>query len=187
MTYIPPDPPSAYAIPPFAGAPDLGCREADPELFFPARGEGPGTPQDARRTRPWKGTRMSRPCCATWDANPLIAETPLMHARLDGYPVTPGHALIIPKRHAESLLDLTTGELLDLRSLIAHLCWASDAADFTIGVNDGPAAGRTVHHLHVHVIPRRPGDVADPRGGIRRVLIPDVTADPWINQDRRTA
>jgi diadenosine tetraphosphate (Ap4A) HIT family hydrolase len=126
------------------------------------------------------------PCCSTWDGNRLLFETALTHARLDGFPVTPGHALIIPKRHVVSFVDLTTPELLDVWDLIADVCQASDADDFTIGVNDGPAAGRTVDHLHIHVIPRRAGDVPDPRGGVRRVLIPEVEADPWTRTSRVT-
>lgn len=123
---------------------------------------------------------MTEPCCSTWDGNPLLGETALAHARLDGYPVTPGHALVIPKLHRVSFAALTTPELLDMRDLIADACQASDADSFTIGINDGATAGRTVDHLHIHVIPRRPGDVPDPRGGVRRVLIPDSAADPWI-------
>lgn len=126
---------------------------------------------------------MADTCCSTWDSNALLFETPLAHARLDGYPVTPGHALVIPKRHVVSFVELTAPEVLDVRDLIADVCQASDADDFTIGINDGRAAGRTVDHLHVHVIPRRQGDVPDPRGGVRRVVIPDVEADPWLVRD----
>lgn len=122
------------------------------------------------------------PCCSTWDDNTVIAETGLMRAVLDAYPVTEGHALIYPIRHVESLVSLTTVQLIDFRSLLAEIMEASDAQDFTIAVNDGPAAGRTVDHLHVHVIPRRPGDVPDPRGGVRQLLVPPER-DPWINRE----
>ncbi len=118
-------------------------------------------------------------CCGTWDGNPLIAETELMHARLDGFPAAPGHALVIPKRHVVAFADLWPDEVLELHRLVAEICRTTDAHGFTIGINEGRAAGRTVHHLHVHVIPRRHGDVPDPRGGVRRVLIPDVAADPY--------
>jgi diadenosine tetraphosphate (Ap4A) HIT family hydrolase len=124
-------------------------------------------------------------CCRTWDSNELFTETDLTHVRLDGYPVTRGHALVIPKRHVESFGGLTIAELVDVHDLIAEVCLFSDADSFTIGINDGPAAGRTVHHLHIHVIPRRPGDVPDPRGGVRRVVIPDVADDPWITRRRQ--
>jgi len=124
---------------------------------------------------------VTRACCTTWDGNTVIAETPLMRAVLDAHPVTQGHALIIPKRHVESLVSLTIVQLIDLRILLAAVMEGSDAEDFTIGINDGEHAGRTVPHLHVHVIPRRTGDVPDPRGGVRRLLIPDVADDPWIH------
>lgn len=127
---------------------------------------------------------MTLPCCATWDDNELIAETPLMRAVLDAYPVTEGHALVVPKRHVIRFVDLTTEEILELFDLIEGTVRTiiTDTADFTIGVNDGLAAGRTVPHLHVHVIPRRAGDVADPRGGVRQLLLP-AGQDPWINRE----
>jgi diadenosine tetraphosphate (Ap4A) HIT family hydrolase len=122
------------------------------------------------------------PCCATWDDNEPIAETQLMRAVLDAYPVTDGHALIYPKRHIESFTQLFGPDLLDLHHLIRRVCQRSATFDHTIAVNDGPNAGRTVPHLHVHVIPRRPGDVPDPRGGVRQLLVP-VGQDPWINRE----
>lgn len=126
-------------------------------------------------------------CCSTWDGNALLAETALMHARLDGFPLTPGHALVVPKLHRVSFVELTTPELLDMHALIAEICKGSDADSFTIGINDGRMAGRTVDHLHVHVIPRRPGDVPDPRGGVRRILIQDSGSDPWIRAQQQRA
>lgn len=123
------------------------------------------------------------PCCSTWDGNTVIAETPLMRAVLDAYPVADGHALVIPKRCIETFSDLNPAELVDLGQLIWRAQLASRAFDWTIGVNDGEAAGRTVPHLHVHVIPRRQGDVPDPRGGVRRLLVPDVGQDSWINRE----
>lgn len=120
------------------------------------------------------------PCCATWDDNQVIAQTPLMRAVHDGHPVTEGHALVYPRRHVDRLTDLWINEMQELVYLITHVQRLSPVADFTIGINDGELAGRTVPHLHVHVIPRRHGDVADPRGGIRRLLL-DAADDPWIN------
>lgn len=118
-------------------------------------------------------------CCKTWDNNAVISETHLMSARLDAHPVTPGHTLIIPRRHVDKYADLTRDEMGHAFMLMAEVCDMSDADDFTIAVNDGPAAGRTIHHLHIHVIPRRPGDIPHPRGGIRRLFIPNETDDPW--------
>jgi diadenosine tetraphosphate (Ap4A) HIT family hydrolase len=92
----------------------------------------------------------------------------------DAYPVTPGHTLVVPARHVVSLFDLTAGELADVWRLVgevrAELAASHDTDAFTIGVNDGEAAGQTVGHAHVHVIPRRRGDVPDPRGGVRWVV-----------------
>lgn len=122
-----------------------------------------------------------KPCCSTWDTNPLIAETPLMRAVLDGYPVAEGHALVFPKRHVERFSDLDPAELVELGQLVGCVQFASRAHDWTVAVNDGVLAGRTVPHLHVHVIPRRRGDVADPRGGVRRLILGD-RPDPWLEE-----
>lgn len=91
----------------------------------------------------------------------------------DGYPVSPGHSLIIPKRHITSWFELSEEEFAPLHDAIR---WAREdvAAEFrpdgyNLGVNDGAAAGQTVMHLHVHLIPRYEGDSDDPRGGIRWV------------------
>ena len=99
----------------------------------------------------------------------------------DGFPVSPGHSLIIPKRHVGSFFEVTNEErlamleLLDKAKATVALEHSPDA--FNIGINDGAAAGQTVPHLHMHLIPRYTGDVADARGGVRW-LIPDK-ADYW--------
>jgi len=102
----------------------------------------------------------------------------------DGFPVSPGHTLIIPKRHLDSFFNLSAEEKADLMALLDT---AKDQvekelspASFNIGINDGPAAGQTIPHLHIHLIPRYTGDVPDPRGGVRW-LIPDK-ADYWSNR-----
>ena len=104
----------------------------------------------------------------------VATETAL--AFLDGYPVSEGHTLVIPKRHVMILHDLPQAELNEVWSLVAkmrNLLGERFHPDgFNIGVNEGPAAGQTIGHAHVHIIPRRTGDVADPRGGVRWV-IPD--------------
>lgn len=122
-------------------------------------------------------------CCHTWNTNTLIAETPLMHARKDAHAVLPGHALVIPKRHIDRFTQLTGDEITHALLLIYAIQQNSDADNFTIAINDGPLAGRTIPHLHIHVIPRRAGDVADPRGGIRQLFYPDINADPWIHHN----
>jgi diadenosine tetraphosphate (Ap4A) HIT family hydrolase len=95
-------------------------------------------------------------------------------AFIDGFPVAEGHTLIIPKRHVMVLHDLPPAELSDVWGLVAQmrqiLLDSFKPDGFNIGVNEGPAAGQTVGHAHVHIIPRHDGDVADPRGGIRWVI-----------------
>jgi diadenosine tetraphosphate (Ap4A) HIT family hydrolase len=99
----------------------------------------------------------------------------------DGYPVSPGHSLVIPKRHIGSFFDTTVDERQALLALLedAKLAAVTELhpSGFNIGINDGAAAGQTVPHLHIHLIPRYIGDMADPRGGVRWV-IPDK-ADYW--------
>lgn len=99
----------------------------------------------------------------------------------DGFPVSPGHSLIIPKRHVGSFFEVSQEEqlamlaLLDKAKAAVEKVYAPDG--FNVGINDGAAAGQTVPHLHLHLIPRFNGDVPDPRGGVRWV-IPDK-ADYW--------
>ena len=92
----------------------------------------------------------------------------------DGFPVSPGHALLVPRRHVATWFDANEAERSELGGAIAL---ARDAilkrhspAGFNVGMNLGHAAGQTVPHLHVHVIPRYDGDVPDPRGGVRWVV-----------------
>jgi diadenosine tetraphosphate (Ap4A) HIT family hydrolase len=100
---------------------------------------------------------------------------------LDAHPVSPGHSLIVPKRHIESFFEATPAEREALLSLLdlarEHVCRDHAPSGYNIGVNEGSAAGSSVPHLHVHLIPRFPGDSENPRGGIRWV-IPD-RADYW--------
>jgi len=92
----------------------------------------------------------------------------------DAYPVSPGHSLIIPMRHISSYFDLSEHERTAMLALLDRAKKSLDQElaphGFNIGINDGPAAGQTVPHLHMHLIPRFEGDVADPRGGIRWVI-----------------
>lgn len=92
----------------------------------------------------------------------------------DAFPVTPGHALVIPRRHVNNIYYLTDPEQAELWALVgrARQMLVEDLAfdSFNIGINDGTAAGQTIEHAHIHIIPRRAGDVLDPRGGIRHVI-----------------
>jgi diadenosine tetraphosphate (Ap4A) HIT family hydrolase len=95
-------------------------------------------------------------------------------AFLDAFPVSAGHTLVVPKRHVASLFDLSQEEQVAVWRLVAvvrdKLKTEMAVDGFNVGVNDGQAAGQTVMHAHVHVIPRRIGDVADSRGGVRWVI-----------------
>ena len=99
----------------------------------------------------------------------------------DGFPVSPGHTLVVPRRHVGSLFDLAPEEQQDIWALVARVRERLNADHqvdgFNVGLNDGPAAGQTVLHAHVHVIPRYEGDLPDPRGGVRWVI--PAKADYW--------
>ena len=92
----------------------------------------------------------------------------------DGYPVSPGHTLVIPKRHIGSWFEITQAEqqaLLDLLGKAKAILETEFKPDgYNIGINDGPTAGQTVPHLHMHLIPRYKGDQEDPRGGVRWII-----------------
>lgn len=92
----------------------------------------------------------------------------------DSFPITPGHTLLIPRRHVASLFGLTMVEWVELGQLLTEVRTALLAEyhpdGFNIGINEGTAAGQTVMHLHLHLIPRYHGDQPDPRGGIRWIF-----------------
>ena len=105
----------------------------------------------------------------------VVAENALAYAILDKFPVAEGHLLVIPKRHAENYFSLTQEELLACDDLLRELrdeikVKDSKVKGFNIGINAGKVAGQTVFHCHIHLIPRREGDVDDPRGGIRHLM-----------------
>jgi diadenosine tetraphosphate (Ap4A) HIT family hydrolase len=114
------------------------------------------------------------PLCARLALPDLLAESELAVAFKDAFPVNPGHALIIPRRHVPSLFELTAEERAAVWALLPAVKERLDArhspAGYNVGVNVGEAAGQTVGHAHVHVIPRFAGDVEDPRGGVRWVV-----------------
>jgi diadenosine tetraphosphate (Ap4A) HIT family hydrolase len=108
-------------------------------------------------------------------ARELIAENPLAFLLADGFPVTEGHLLAIPRRHVSDYFDLRQPERNAIQRLLEegrkivrerH----SEVAGFNVGINSGEAAGQTIFHCHVHLIPRRVGDVENPRGGVRGVI-----------------
>jgi ATP adenylyltransferase len=105
----------------------------------------------------------------------LVAENDLAFAIPDILPVTPLHSLVLPKRHVASFFDLDEAETLAIERLVRLLRDRILIEDvrvegFNIGINVGEVAGQTVFHCHYHLIPRRRGDVPDPRGGVRWVI-----------------
>jgi len=111
----------------------------------------------------------------------IILSNKLAMTFRDGFPVSPGHTLVSPRRHVASLFDTTEEER---RAMLVLLDAAKAGIDsefrpdgYNIGINDRPAGGQTVPHLHIHLIPRYVGDKPEPRGGVRWI-IPDK-ADYW--------
>ncbi len=105
----------------------------------------------------------------------IIAENDHFIVIRDAFPVTDLHTLVILKRHSASYFDLLEAEMLSLNELLVSQRTEIEGMDdsvtgFNIGINDGVAAGQTVLHLHIHLIPRRLGDVSNPRGGVRGVI-----------------
>ena len=108
-------------------------------------------------------------------AGRIIAENELCFAIRDGFPVTDLHTLIIPKRHVADYFDLYQPELNAIHDLLSRQRQSIMHEDktvtgFNVGINAGKSAGQTVFHVHIHLIPRRNGDVEEPRGGIRGVI-----------------
>lgn len=104
----------------------------------------------------------------------VFHEAPLVLGVWDGFPVSPGHALLVPRRHVATWFEASTDERAALTEAIEvarEVILARHRPDgFNVGMNLGAAAGQTVPHLHLHVIPRYAGDVEDPRGGVRWVV-----------------
>ncbi len=114
-------------------------------------------------------------------AGRIIAHNDHAYLIADGFPVSLGHSLVISKRHIGSFFEASDAEKAGILHLIDEAKGLVDEkhypAGYNIGINDGPAAGQTVPHLHVHLIPRYEDQSGDPRGGVRWV-IPDK-ADYW--------
>lgn len=121
----------------------------------------------------------SRPSCkpcpfCQLDPDRILAQDALIVIYRDGFPVSQGHTLIIPRRHVATFFETSEAEQ---RALLQALNQAKVSIDeihhpdgYTIGINHGAAGGQTVPHLHIHLIPRHLGDCEDPRGGVRWVL-----------------
>ena len=114
------------------------------------------------------------PFCTVASEREIIASSRLSVAFFDGFPVSPGHALIIPKRHVSSFFDLSQEERQDLLNLADSVKRVVEERyhpdGYNIGINVGEAAGQSIFHVHMHLIPRYQGDVPNPRGGVRGVI-----------------
>lgn len=127
-----------------------------------------------------------KPCpfCTLLSENPqssILFENELGFVIRDGFPITDGHTLIIPKRHVGSFFEITSEERDALFQLVdqakSQLDKEFQPDSYNIGINDGEAAGQTISHLHIHLIPRYIEEGKDPRGGVRWV-VPEK-ADYW--------
>ena len=126
-------------------------------------------------------SKASCPFCALPAERILLLADEALIIR-DAFPVSPGHTLVIPRRHIGSFFELTDAERACMVELLAKAKAELDLSfqphGFNIGINEGAAAGQTVPHLHLHLIPRYRGDAPDPRGGVRWVL--PAKAKYWV-------
>ena len=115
----------------------------------------------------------SAPCPFCEDVE-AVWQSELLVAFRDRYPVSPGHTLIITRRHVRTFFDANDAEQAEfvraIREVKELLDEEFEPDGYNVGFNAGPAAGQTVDHVHVHVIPRYEGDMDDPRGGVRGVI-----------------
>lgn len=119
------------------------------------------------------------------DRERIISENQLAYSVRDGFPVTRHHTLFIPKRHTLDFFGLTSEELVAIQGLINEQRQLIVSLDptvngFNVGINCGEVAGQTIWHCHVHLIPRREGDVKAPKGGVRNIIAGkgDYSGDP---------
>lgn len=114
------------------------------------------------------------PFCALDASERVVYRDDVVAVLRDGYAVSPGHMLVVPRRHVATWFDATAEEqaalMRGLEIARAKVLERYQPDGFNIGINVGAAAGQTVFHLHVHLIPRYAGDVPDPRGGVRYVI-----------------
>jgi diadenosine tetraphosphate (Ap4A) HIT family hydrolase len=118
---------------------------------------------------------MTKPCpFCNLPPERIIDSNDLALVIRDGYPVSPGHTLVIPKQHIGSWFETTQAEQQALLALLAKAKAVLETEfkpdSYNIGINDGATAGQTVPHLHMHLIPRYKGDQEDPRGGVRWII-----------------
>jgi diadenosine tetraphosphate (Ap4A) HIT family hydrolase len=116
----------------------------------------------------------NNPCLFCTDAKGVSLQNELAYSARDSYAVSPGHTVVVPRRHVAEFFDLSLEEIAACMDLIKQ---EKDLIDeefkpdgYNIGVNVGPAAGQSIFHVHIHIIPRYKGDVENPQGGVRHVL-----------------
>ena len=116
----------------------------------------------------------NNPCLFCKDAKGVSLDHQLAYSARDSFAVSPGHTLVIPRRHVASFFELTPEEVQACMDLISEEKKLIDEEfqpdGYNIGVNIGPAAGQSIMHVHIHIIPRYKGDVENPQGGVRHVL-----------------
>ncbi len=116
----------------------------------------------------------STPCIFCNPDREILAANAAAIAVFDSFPVAPGHALVLPRRHAVTIWDLEEAEYEQCFRLVRELKVLLETRfspdGFNVGVNCGEAAGQSVWHAHIHVIPRYAGDTPNPRGGVRHVI-----------------
>jgi len=114
------------------------------------------------------------PFCNLRSEQTVLLENSECRAILDAFPVAPGHTLIIPRRHIANYFDLTVEEQQYLWTMVGeckqYLQNSYHPDGFNIGINIGNAAGQTIPHVHIHLIPRYTGDTPSPKGGVRGVI-----------------
>jgi diadenosine tetraphosphate (Ap4A) HIT family hydrolase len=114
------------------------------------------------------------PCLFCQDPRGVSIQHELAFSARDSYPASPGHTLVIPRRHVASFFDLTPEEVAACMGLIKEEKRRIDQEfnpdGYNIGVNVGAAAGQSIFHVHIHIIPRYKGDVENPQGGVRHVI-----------------
>ena len=116
----------------------------------------------------------NNPCLFCKDPRGVSVQNELAYSARDSYPASPGHTLVIPRRHVASFFELTPEEVAACMDLIREekgiLDQEYNPDGYNIGVNAGAAAGQSIFHVHIHLIPRYKGDVENPQGGVRHVI-----------------
>lgn len=116
----------------------------------------------------------NNPCLFCTNPRGVSLQNELAYSARDSYAVSPGHTVVIPRRHVASFFELTPDEVNACMSLMTEERKLLDEEfspdGYNIGVNVGPAAGQSIFHVHIHIIPRYQGDVENPQGGVRHVI-----------------